>query len=83
MDVGRETARVLQAEAKFRSLCCHRCRSASSVVMVTLVMMEGLCLKASHSSCELVLGKQLYRNRGCHFLGKIAHRSLSYVMTQS
>lgn len=39
--------------------------------------------KASHTSCELVLGKQLCRNRSCHFLWKIAHRHLSYVMTQS
>lgn len=33
---------LLEAEAKFTSPRCHRCRSASSVVMVTLVMREGL-----------------------------------------
>ncbi len=78
-----QTARVLEAEAKFTSPCCHRCRLASSVVMVTLVMREGLCPKARRSSCELVLGKQVCRNRGCHFPEKIAHMNLSYVMTQS
>lgn len=39
-----QTATVLEAEAKFTSLCCHRCRSASSVVMVTLVMREGVLM---------------------------------------
>lgn len=42
---------VLGEEAKFTSLCCHRCRSASSVVMVTPIIREGLCPKAKHSSC--------------------------------
>ena len=67
MSEVQQAARVLEAEAKFTSLRCHRHRSASSVVMVTLVMREGLRLKAGHGSCEVVLGKQLYRNRGCHF----------------
>lgn len=37
-----QSARVLEAEAKFVSLCCQRRRSASSVVMVTLMMREGV-----------------------------------------
>lgn len=38
----QQTARELEAEAKFTSLCYDWCRSVSSVVMVTLVMREGL-----------------------------------------
>lgn len=38
----QHTARTLQAEAKFTSLCCHWYRSASSVVMETLALREGL-----------------------------------------
>ncbi len=83
MSKVQQAARVLEAEAKFTSLCCHRCRLASSVVMETLAMREGLRPKARHRNCELVLGKQVHRNRSCHFPGKIAHRNMSYVMTQS
>lgn len=83
MSEVQQAARVLEAEAKFTSLRCHRCRSASAVVMETLAMREGLCPKARHSSWELVLGKQVHRNSSCHFPEKIAHRNLSYVMTQS
>lgn len=58
---AQQTAEELEAETKFTSPCCHRCGSTSSVVMATLVMREGLLAgpKASHSSRELVLGRQL------------------------
>lgn len=40
-ECGAELVRVLEAEAKFKSLYCHRCELALSVVMATPTMREG------------------------------------------